>query len=178
MKIELIEGINALNMKAIRNYSDTMYEGLRHSFPLLREDELKEAINYSITNRLYNGPATIDNNYTKKRLNGTVLDILRYIESLEPIVTSSGVLFKKHKEADNPLSRMIMGFLDQRAAYKKEMFRYPKKSEMYERYNLFQLLEKLNANATYGKIYARYYSNIVLLISLNCWDGLRACFHY
>ena len=53
MKIELIEGINALNMKAIRNYSDTMYEGLRHSFPLLREDELKEAINYSINQEIY-----------------------------------------------------------------------------------------------------------------------------
>lgn len=141
----MIQGANVLDMSVIQNYMKVMYDGLKHSFPLLREDELKEAIQYSVTNRIYNGPAYIDNNYTKKKLNGTVLDILRYIESLEPIVSSSGVLFKKHKEADNPLSKMIMGFLKQRAIYKDIMFKYPKGSEQFARYNLFQLLEKLNA---------------------------------
>lgn len=142
--------LKAMELKVVQEYEQVMVDGLKHSFPLLNECELREAIRYSITNRLENKPAYLENNYTRQRLDGTVLDILTYIQSREPIVTSSGVLFKKHKEADNPLSRMIMGFIKQRGIYKKEMFRYPKGSELFERYNLFQLLEKLNANATYG----------------------------
>lgn len=141
---------NNTNLKVINEYVETMVSGLRHSFPNLHERELRDAITWSINKRLYNGNASLNNNYTHKKLNGTVLDILKYIEKLEPIVTSSGVLFKKHKEAVNPMSKMIMGFLDKRASYKKEMFKYPKGSEQFARYNLAQLLEKLNANATYG----------------------------
>lgn len=146
----MLEGYKAMNLKLIQEYEQIMVDGLKHSFPLLNECELREAIQYSITNRLENKPAYLENNYTKQKVNGTVIDILNYIQKLEPIMTSSGVLFKKHKEADNPLSRMIMGFINQRSIYKKEMFKYPKGSELFERYNLFQLLEKLNANSTYG----------------------------
>lgn len=141
-----------LDLKPIIEYKQVMMEGLRHSFPGLHPEELSEAIEWSINSRLYNGPASLDNNYTKKRMDGTVLDILNYIQKLEPIITSSGVLFKKHKEAENPLSKMINGFLEKRGQYKTEMFKYPKGSSDFERYNLFQLLEKLNANATYGVI--------------------------
>lgn len=138
--------------QVVKEYVNTMADGLQHSFPYLDKNELREAINWSIDKRAYNGPASINNNYEKRRIDGTVADVLKYIEKLEPIVTSSGVLFKKHKEADNPLSRMIMGFLKQRSNYKDEMFKYPKGSELFEKFNLAQLLEKLNANATYGVI--------------------------
>jgi DNA polymerase elongation subunit (family B) len=142
--------LQPMSVKTIQEYEQVMVDGLRHSFPLLNECELREAIQHSITKRISNGKATIKNNYTRQSKDGTVLEVLKYIENLEPIISSSGVLFKKHKEADNPLSRMIMGFINQRAAYKKEMFKYPKGSESFERYNLLQLLEKLNANSTYG----------------------------
>lgn len=140
----------AHGLKMIGKYKRMMIDGLKHSFPGLSKNELLEAINWSIDKRLAVGPASIDNNYTKQRIDGDVLDVLNYIESLQPIVTSSGVLFKRHKEADNPLAKMIMGFLDQRSAFKKQMFKYPKGSSEFEKYNLLQLLEKLNANATYG----------------------------
>jgi len=138
------------DLKVINEYKQVMINGLRHSFPALNISELDEAIDYTVRNTLKNGKASIDNNYTKQRVDGTVLDVLKYIESKEPIITSSGVLFKKHAECDNPLSRMIMQFLDKRAEYKKTMFKYPKGSEMFARYNLLQLLEKINANAVYG----------------------------
>ena len=137
-------------IKAIENYINIMVNGLKHSFPELNQEELYDAIEWSINKRIKNKPAILDNNYTKKKISGTVLDILNYIDKLKSIVNSSVVLFKQHKEEDNPLSKMIQGFLDQRGKYKKEMFKYPKGSYMFERYNLFQLLEKLNANATYG----------------------------
>ena len=144
------EYLNLLNLQVIKDYKKIMIDGLRNSFPLLDTTELEEAINWSIVNSYYNAPAKISNNYTKQEINGTVIDVLNYIERLEPIVTSSGVLFKKHKEAPNPLCKMIMGFINQRAVYKKEMFKYPKGSAEFEKFNLLQLLEKLNGNATYG----------------------------
>lgn len=155
-------------IKLVQEYENIMVDGLKHSFPLLNECELREAIKYSITNRMQNKPAYIENNYTKKKINGTVLDVLNYIEHLEPIITSSGVLFKKHKEADNPLSKMIMGFINQRSIYKDTMFKYPKGSEIFERYNLLQILEKLNANATYGVLGAptSMYYNIYIAESI------------
>ena len=131
-------------------YKSVLVEALQHSFPGLSVQELDEAINYSILKRLKIPKASIDNNYTKKRFDGTLLDILDYIDSCEPIVTSSGVLFKKHKNAKNPMSEMIMGFIKERGRLKKEMFKYPKGSEEFAKYNLFQLLEKLNANSVYG----------------------------
>lgn len=136
--------------EVIQHYKQIMSEGLSNSFPGLNLEELNEAIDWSIKSRLYNGKAEISNNYERTKIDGTVLDILKYIEYLQPIKTSSGVLFRRHKEMDNPLSKMINGFLDKRAGYKKMMFKYPKGSAMFEKYNLYQLLEKLNANATYG----------------------------
>lgn len=160
--------MNDMNIKAIREYEQVMVDGFKHTFPLLNENELREAIRYSINNRIQTRPVTLVNNYTKSKLNGTVLDIIKYIEDKQPIITSSGVLFKKHKEADNPLSRMIMSFINQRGIYKKEMFKYPKGSELFEKYNLLQLLEKLNANATYGVLGAptSMYYNIYIAESI------------
>ena len=165
-------------VKVIKEYTRMMVDGLKHSFPSLSEDELRDAINWSVMKRYHNGPASINNNYTKKRIDGTVLDVLNYIDKLEPIVTSSGVLFKKHKTAKNPMSEMIMGFIKERGRLKKEMFKYPKGSEEFAKYNLFQLLEKLNANSVYGKIYALYLRDMVLNMFLNCWKMLKLRYLY
>ena len=145
-----IDQQRVLATKVVLEYKSVLIEGLQHSFPGLSIQELSEAIDYSILKRINNPKASIDNNYTKKRFDGTLLDVLDYINSCEPIVTSSGVLFKKHKKAKNPMAKMIMGFIKERGRLKKEMFKYPKGSEEFNKYNLFQLLEKVNANAVYG----------------------------
>jgi len=134
-----------LTAKVVMQYKAVLIEGLQNSFTGLSIKELSDAIDYSILKRVNNPKVSIDNNYTKKRFDGTLLDVLDYINSCEPIVTSSGVLFKKHKKAKNPLAKVIMGFIKERGRLKKEMFKYPKGSEEFAKYNLFQLLEKQNA---------------------------------
>ena len=143
-----------LETKVINNYKKVMFNNLRYSYPLLLDYELDNAITWAIANNNKLYPAKIYNNYTKKEINGTTLDILRYIESLEPVITSSGVMFKKRGTADNPLARMVAGFMKQRGIYKKDMFYWLEPEHLdlkkYAYYDLYQTLEKLNANSVYG----------------------------
>ena len=80
-----------LTAKVVMQYKAVLIEGLQNSFTGLSIKELSDTIDYSILKRVNNPKASIDNNYTKKRFDGTLLDVLDYINSCEPIVTSSGV---------------------------------------------------------------------------------------
>ena len=134
-----------LQNKVISDYKQVLMETIPSAFPGLNLYEISEAIDYSILKHCRDGKAYIENNYEKTRIDGTLLQVLDYIASCEPIITSSGVLFKKHKQADNPLAKLIMSFIEKRGKLKNEMFKYPKGSEEFAKYNLLQLLEKLNA---------------------------------
>lgn len=136
----------------INKYKEATIPLLEKSFPNLNWMELEEGVDYSVKNRLKDWDCVIDNNYLMQQKQMTGLQLTDYIISREPIITAYGVMFKKHVEAINPLSLMISGFLDDRVKEKKEMFKYPKGSEDFEKHNLMQQLYKIDANGTYGAI--------------------------
>lgn len=154
--------MNIGEFKIIQQYKEFCIDLLRYNFPDLSLIELNDAIDYSMIKRCKDNDAIIENNYKNKQLNTSVLNLLEYIIQSEPIITSFGVMFKKHDVEKNPVNDVIQGFLKTRKAFKKEMFKYPKGSEMFEKYNLLQLLAKIDSNGFYGAMgmYSCIYFNI------------------
>lgn len=131
-------------------YKKEMLDALKLTFPGLTEADLCEALDYSIMKHGNDSPAVLDNNYTKTKENTTLFTVTDYIIQREPIITVSGVMFRKHGFCPNPFVMLIQEFLKQRGVYKDTMFKYPKGSENFEKYNILQLSEKVSSNAMYG----------------------------
>ena len=121
-------------------------------YPDMKTADLDAAIDYSIQKHYRQESATIENSYTKKSSNTTLLDVTDYIISRHPITTAFGTMFMNHETVPNPMATVVQQFLDNRAIHKKEMFKYPKGSEMYEHFNLLQSLDKIDTNGIYGVI--------------------------
>jgi hypothetical protein len=145
----------------IQSYKDKMKRLMYLYNPHINSKDLDNILDYSINKRLYNAKAGISNSYkryidpeTKKYKDlfheYTLLQIADYIKTREPIVTAYGSMFRKHGEVPNPLADTIQSFLDLRGIHKAEMFKYPKGSEMFEKYNLLQVLDKIDCNGIYG----------------------------
>lgn len=112
--------------------------------PHISRQDIRQAVKYSMDKRYKEVPCVLDNNYTHKNANGTLLQMANFINDKEPICTAYGVLFKKHGNKPHPLLDMIRDFTDSRDAYKKEMFRYLEAHDYVNvaKYNLAQLLNK------------------------------------
>lgn len=132
--------------KMLVDFRDTMSRIIWSIYPKMNYNDIVRGVEYSIQKRFKNFDLTIHNNYTNKTAEMTMLEMIDYIAQREPIITSYGVLFKKHDQVPNPLATVIDSFLTLRKVHKKEMFKYPKKSEMFERYNLLQSLDKIDVN--------------------------------
>lgn len=161
--------------KSISIYRTEMKEVLKLLFPRLESNDIDTAIEYSINKRAVDTNVTLDNNYTKVSQKTTLSKVLNYIMEREPIITVSGVMFKKHGTEPNPYVDLIQEFLRQRGLYKDEMLKYPKGSETYEKYNLLQGSEKVSANAIYGAsgnhtsiFYNVYVASSITMQGQNC----------
>lgn len=124
----------------LESYREAMSQCIRLIYPNIHDVELNNALDYSINKRLYNANISIENSYTNKTQNTTLLKIADYINSKEPIMTSFGTLFRKHGDVPNPLFETVQSFLDLRTEHKNAMFKFPKGSENFEKYNLLQSL--------------------------------------
>lgn len=132
----------------IRKYKDTMKRCIMMYYKEIDPRELEPILNYSINKRYKQTNAKVENSYTKKTADMTLLAVSDYIISREPIVTAFGTMFRKHSDVPNPMASVVQSFLDNRSKHKKMMFKYPKGSEQFEKYNLLQSLDKIDTNGT------------------------------
>lgn len=132
--------------ESLVGYRDTMTRVIKSIYPHMDIEDIERAVDFSVSKRFKNFDLHLQNNYMNKTITMSVLEMLDYIAKREPIITSYGTMFKKHGEVPNPMGRVIQNFLDLRKKHKKEMFKYPKGSEMFEKFNLLQALDKIDVN--------------------------------
>lgn len=141
--------MNKINVKdhpILVQFRDTMTRILNSKYPLMNKNDIERAVEFSIQKRFKDFNLSIQNKYIGKTVDMTALAMLDYIRNREPIITSYGTMFRKHDTVPNPMGKVIQSFLDLRKSQKKEMFKYPKGSEMFERWNLLQNLSKIDTN--------------------------------
>lgn len=128
------------------------------SYPQASLQELSQAIDYSINKRIRDTNIQVTNSYKKKVVNTTLKQVSDYVLTKRPITTAYGAMFKRHdKDKNTPFYDLLETFINNRTKFKNKMFEYPKGSDEFQKYNLLQLLAKLDCNATYGVI-AQYSS--------------------
>ncbi len=125
----------------IKEYKDTMMNVMK-LFVDCDDRLISQAIDYSINKRYQKNMCKVDNSYTHQVNQMSLLALADYINDRQPIVTAHGTMFKKHADCPNPMGIVIQQFLDQRSKDKKMMFKFPKGSEDFEKYNLLQSLDK------------------------------------
>lgn len=137
-------------MIIMENYKNEMKFIMKKIYPQLSNSEIDNAITYSMNKRYKQEKVTIHNNYTNEVVKQTLLELTDWILSRKPICTAYGVMFEKHGISPNPLIKLIESYMVNRDKNKAIMFKYPKGSSDFERYNLAQLLNKRDANSIYG----------------------------
>lgn len=132
-------------------YKDTVMRMTHFMFPDAPLETIDRALDWSIDKRYKEEVADIYNNYTKETVKDMPLDQLtEYILKRQPILTPYGVMFKRPGTEPVPLLNMIKSFMDLRNIHKDQMFQYDKGTDEFNHYNLLQLLDKIDANGTYG----------------------------
>lgn len=132
-------------------YKDTMLRMTKFMYPDAPLAAIDRALDWSIENRYKLEEVRLTNNYTKDEDGIISIDELtEFILSKQPIITPYGVMFKRPGTVPTPLLKMIKSFMDLRGIHKAEMFKYDKGTDEFNHYNLLQLLDKIDANGTYG----------------------------
>lgn len=135
----------------LKKYKKSMVNALKVAHPEWDKDDIGTIVEDVIRKKCINPDVTIDNNYTMERRNTQLLGVLDWILEKNPIIAGNGTFYRNQYEAINPIANMLKGFLDQRAAYKKQMFAVPDAtSRKYKDLDLSQQNEKILANSYYG----------------------------
>lgn len=134
----------------VKDWKKTQKSILRTIFPSVEESEVDGFLDRHVSKRLINVDASLHNNYAHQQLNTTLLDVIDWVKTNEPICAGFGMFFKNQDISMNPNAKMIMNFLDLRKVFKKLLDDYIETSYEYATADRRQMTEKVNANSFYG----------------------------
>lgn len=133
-------------------YKDVMKRMTKFIYPDASLSSIDRALDWSIDKRYKREEVRLTNNYTNEEATKGLDELTEYILSKQPVITPYGVMFKKPGSEPTPLLSMIKSFMDLRDIHKGQMFQYDKGTDEFNHYNLLQLLDKIDANGTYGAL--------------------------
>ncbi len=156
------------NSPSIQQYKETLARIAKVQFPDMSNKDIYDCIDYSINKRYKDENCVIDNNYTNKKANMTLKGVADFIIDKKPIMTNWGVLWKPKGSVPVPLLNMMRQFMNQRDEHKHIMFQYPKGSDNFNKYYMFQILDKRDNNAIYGCLgmYSSIFYNLHVAASI------------
>ena len=142
--------MNVKNSIFIKKWKKINYKMIKTSYPDVPKKEIMAFLDKEIETHLSNPECYIDNNYLKKKIKSTLLDIYDWITKTKPICGGHGVFFRNQHQVKSTLAQMILKFLSLRKSYKGRLKDFNPESYEYATYDRKQLSEKQNANSIYG----------------------------
>ena len=137
----------------IKEWRKINLDTLSRMYPEIDPKDIKKFLNDQIDNNLVDPNCEIHNNYIHKSIKTSLLEVIEWIRTTNPICGGHGVFYKNQNEVVNALSQMIQKFLTSRKKFKGQLrFIKDKNSYEYKTYDRKQLSEKIMANSIYGSL--------------------------
>lgn len=135
----------------LKKWKKEIRRSIQRINPSWETDEINEVLDDLIEKRLQLPSVTLDNNFTGETKDSNMLSVFDWSLERKPLVAGNGTFYKNQHEAINPIAMMLDGFLTNRKAIKKQMFKVDDvTSDLYKDLDRQQLNEKILANSYYG----------------------------
>lgn len=123
---------------------------IKKSYPEYSDEQIEAYLDRKIDENLVNPKGQLVNNYVNKIINVNLLDLIDWMENVQPIIAGNGTFFKNQNQSYSPSNNMLDEFLINRNKYKGMLKIVEKTSYDYDTYDRLQKTEKISANSYYG----------------------------
>ena len=131
-----------MKTNVIEGYKNNVLDILQYSFPTIKKKDIYEALEYSINKRFNDSQCEFYNNYKNAKIETSLLGMANAILNNKFIMTSYGTLYNRHENIKTPTYRILDIFINARSKFKKEMFKYPKGTEEFKKYEYYVMDEE------------------------------------
>ncbi len=104
-------------------------------YPNISKKDLKKFLEKVFDDKVQDKKLILDNNYVKKSVTTSILEIYEWMQDTNPIIAGHGVFFRNQNLVKNPAAVMLKKFLDLRKSLKKTMYTFDEGTYEYDTYD-------------------------------------------